>query len=792
MKIIIVGGVAGGATLAARLRRNSEIDEIIMFEKDEYIAFANCGLPYYIGGVIEERSKLFIQTVEGLSKRYNLDIRNNSKVIRIDEENKQVEINNNGRVYFESYDKLVLSPGADPINPGFSAPNLFTLRNIPDTDKIKNYITNNQVKNAVVIGGGFIGVEMAENLNHLGINVTLVENSSHILKTLDSEMAAIAELNLKNSGVNIILNNSAKSINGNEVVLDSNHVLKTDMTILAIGVKPQTELVKGTSIELTSHGAFKVNNQFQTSVADIYAIGDAIETKSPIIGEDMYIALAWPANRQARILADIIHGSSTKNTGSIGTSVLKVNDLTVASTGLNEEYLNYLNIKNETLIVHRASHASYYPGSSTLTLKLVFDPITKKIFGAQAIGLSGVEKRIDMIATAIRANLLVDELPEIEVCYAPPFNSAKDPVNIAGYVASNIIAKKTNMVTYKDINNFDFVIDVRSKEENEFGNISGSLHHDLDMLRGNPLDIDRDAKILLYCQVGMRGYLAEQILKAQGFKNVSNLSGGYATYNYVNKNKEDIILKKSDIEYIVNHTIDARTLQCPGPITATFNKINEINVGETLEVLVTDFGFCQDIEAWCNKCGHTLVDITKEKGYIRVIITKSSIDSFSLSVENKATDNGTIVLFSGDMDKALGAMIIAQGAQVMGKQMTIFCTFWGLNVLRKDNHVKVEKTLFEKLFGFMMPRGAKRATISQINMMGIGTKMIKGRMKSKNVEQLPEMILEAQASGVKFIACTMSMDLMGIKEEELIDGVEFAGVAKYVGESSGADLTLFI
>lgn len=793
MKIVIVGGVAGGATLAARLRRNSEASEIIMFEKDEYIAFANCGLPYYIGDVIKDREKLFVQTVEGLSKRYNLDIRNNSQVVKIDEKNKLVEVNNNGRIYTESYDKLVLSPGASPINPGFDAPNLFTLRNIPDTDKIKNYVTNNKVKNAVVIGGGFIGVEMAENLNHLGIKVTLVDNSNHILKILDHEMASIVELNLKNSGINVVLNQTVNSVSETEVILKNNEIIKTDMTILAIGVKPQVELAKGTNIELTPSGAFKVNSQFETSVKDIYAIGDAIETNSPIINKDMYIALAWPANRQGRILADIIHGSDVEYSGTIGSSVLKVNDLTVATTGLNEEYLNSLNIKNETLIIHRASHASYYPGSSTLTLKLVFDPISKKIFGAQAIGLSGVEKRIDMIATAIKANLTVEALQEIEVCYAPPFNSAKDPVNIAGYVASNIMEKKTKMVSYKEINNFNYVIDVRSKEEHEFGNIQGSLNYELDTLREEKHDIKKDAKILLYCQVGMRGYLAEQILKSQGYTNVSNLSGGYSTYNYVVKNNEAIKLEHINLvkEHTIKHIVDARALQCPGPITATYNKINEISNGEKIEVLVTDVGFCQDIEAWCNKCGHVLESIEKKDGYISAIITKENSSACELKSVNN-NDNGTIVLFSGDMDKALGAMIIAQGAQVMGKEMTVFCTFWGLNVLRKDYHVKVEKTLFEKMFGFMMPRGAKKASISQMNMMGMGTKMIKGRMKSKNVDQLPEMILNAQKSGVKFIACTMSMDLMGIKEEELIDGVELAGVAKYVGESNGADLTLFI
>ncbi len=814
-KIIVVGGVAGGATFVARLRRLSEDFEIIMFEKDEYIAFANCGLPYYIGGVITDRDKLKVQTVEGVSTRYNIDIRNMSEVTKINEQEKTVTVVNHktGETYDESYDKLVLSPGASPIVPPFAglktATNAFTLRNIPDTDAIKGYVDENSPQNAVVIGGGFIGVEMAENLAHLGINVTLIDLADHILKPFDIEMAAMLEYNLKSNGVNILTGTSVSDVTGEYVELSDGSRIDTDLTVLAIGVRPSTKLAEDTSIELAKNGAFVVNEKFETTSKDIYALGDAINITNPILGNEMHIPLAWPANRQARILADIFAGYDKKYNGTIGASVLKVNELTAAATGYTEELLDIMNVEHDSVIVHRGSRAGYYPGGSNMSLKLVFNS-EGIILGAQAIGTDGVEKRIDVITTAIKFGAKVTDLEDIEVCYAPPFNSAKDPVNIAGYTAVNVLTGFSKTFKYNELeaiasDDNKILIDVRTKEEVEFGAVEGAINIDVDDIRDS-IDKLQDIKgkeIYVFCQLGHRGYIAQKILNANGFDNVYNLSGGLNTYkafyNNEKKKAEALVATKSVVtsaaenegDMMIDHTLDACGLQCPGPIMATSKKMDELKPGESLEIRVTDSGFIEDIKSWCEKCGNELVSQARVDNTFIVVIRKTEGESCHIDT-NANKDNGTIVMFSGDMDKALGAMIIAQGAQAMGKQMTVFFTFWGLNMLRKDGKVEVDKTNFEKMFGAMMPQGADKLPLSNMNMGGMGTKMIKGRMEDKNVPDLKTQMQNALDSGVKFIACTMSMDLMGIKEEELIDGVEFGGVAKYIGESSGADLTLFI
>ncbi len=813
-KIVVVGGVAGGATLVARLRRLSEDFEIIMFEKDEYIAFANCGLPYYIGGVIENRDKLKVQTVEEVSTRYNIDIRNMSEVTAINEDDKSVTVVNHktGETYTETYDKLVLSPGASPIVPPFAglkdATNAFTLRNIPDTDAIKGYVDANKPQTAVVIGGGFIGVEMAENLAHLGIEVTLIDLADHILKPFDSEMAAMLEYNLKSNGVDILTGTSVSDVTNDYVEVSDGTKIDTDLTILAIGVRPSTKLAEGTSIELAKNGAFVVNEKFETSSKDIYALGDAINITNPILGNEMHIPLAWPANRQARILADIFAGYDKKYNGTIGASVLKVNELTAAATGYTEELLDMMNVEHDSVIVHRGSRAGYYPGGSNMSLKLIFNN-DGTILGAQAIGTDGVEKRIDVITTAIKFGAKVTDLEDIEVCYAPPFNSAKDPVNIAGYTAVNVLTGFSKTFKYNQLEaiaNDDnkVLIDVRTKEEVEFGAVEGAVNVDVDDIRSSLAKLEqyKDKQIYVFCQLGHRGYIAQKILNSNGFDNVYNLSGGLNTYKAVKNNqnktsnkvtKQTQTVESTEIkgDVMIDHTLNACGLQCPGPIMATSKKMDEMKAGETLEIRVTDSGFIEDIKSWCDKCGNQLVSQTREDNTFIVVIRKTEGESCHIDTSaNK--DNGTIVMFSGDMDKALGAMIIAQGAQAMGKQMTVFFTFWGLNMLRKEGNVEVDKTNFEKMFGAMMPQGADKLPLSNMNMGGIGTKMIKGRMEDKNVPDLKTQMQNALDSGVKFIACTMSMDLMGIKEEELIDGVEFGGVAKYIGESSGADLTLFI
>ena len=551
-KILIVGGVAGGATAAARLRRLDETSQIIMFERGEYISFANCGLPYYIGGVIENREALLVQTVEGMSKRFNLDIRNFSEVVSIDPENKTISVKNlkTNEEYKESYDELILSPGASPIKPPIpgldKADNVFTLRNIPDTDRIKAYVDDNRPKEAVVIGGGFIGVEMAENLVERGVKVHLIEMLEQVMAPFDYEMAQILHGHMEDNGVDLILGDGVDSFknDGNTIVLKSGKQISTDMTILSIGVRPENKLAKDAGLELGPRGHILVDENMMTSKDHIYAVGDAIQTKDLIFQEGASIALASPANRQARIVADRINGIDSKYKGVLGTSVAKVFDMTASSTGNNEKKLKQMGIESyETVHLHPLSNAGYYPTANPMDLKLIFEVPSGKVLGAQAIGYTGVEKRIDVIATAIAAGMTVRELQDIELAYAPPFSSAKDPVNMAGYAASNILDGLVKKVDVMEIDQLvedgEYLLDIRTGEEYSLGNINGSVNIPLDELRDRMDEIPKDRIIYVNCQVGLRGYLGCRILNQNGF-NTYNLDGGYSLYsNYKRVIKKD-------------------------------------------------------------------------------------------------------------------------------------------------------------------------------------------------------------------------------------------------------------
>ncbi|MGP4077464.1 CoA-disulfide reductase [Halobacillus sp. K22] len=554
-KIIIVGGVAGGATAAARLRRLSEEDEIIVLEKGEYISYANCGLPYYIGGIITDREALLVQTVDGMSKKFKLDIRNLSEATEIDRELQTLTIKNlrNGTVYKESYDKLILSPGARPIIPNLEgykeATNIFTLRSVPDTDQIKEWIDGRNAQEAVIIGAGFIGLEMAENLMHRGIKVTLVELGNQVMSSLDYEMAAIVHQELLDQGVNVIVEDGVKAFRdqGNTVELQSGRILSSDLTILSIGVQAENELAKSAGLATGGRGGIIVNEYLQTEDTNIYAIGDAIEVKDYIHQTQTMVPLAWPANRQGRLVADHINGKTVSYNGTLGTSVAKVFDLTVAATGNNEKLLKKLGVPFESVHVHPSSNASYYPGGHPLSLKVLFDANTGKIFGAQAAGVKGVEKRIDVIATAIKGNLTVEDLADLELSYAPPYSSAKDPVNLAGYVAANVVDKELKVVHYDEIDEIvawgGILLDVREPEERERGFIQGSINIPLGQLRERRHELPKNHPIYVNCQVGMRGYLAVKTLMNYGYQAI-NLSGGYKTYEMVLriKNQEPALL----------------------------------------------------------------------------------------------------------------------------------------------------------------------------------------------------------------------------------------------------------
>lgn len=544
MKILIVGGVAGGATAATRLRRLSEENEVIIFEKGQYVSFANCGLPYHISGTIDKRDALLLQTPESLKERYNLDVRVFTEVLSIYTDEKKISVKNlqTGEIYLENYDKLLLSPGAEPIKPpfeGIDSDKIYTLRNIPDMDKIVAKTKNAQ--NFVVVGGGFIGLEVAENLIEAGKSVKLVELGNQVMAPVDFDIASFVHEKAKQKGLELLLNIGVEKFNDKgetiEVFLNNGTSLETDAVILAIGVKPETKLAIEAGLEIGETRGILVNEFMQTSNPDIYAVGDAIEVAHYINNKKVLIPLAWPANRQGRIVADnIVLGNQYKYTGSLGSSILKFFELSVASTGLNEKTLKKFGIPYKTAIVTRGHHAGYYPGAKNMVLKVIFDE-NGKIFGAQAVGEAGVDKRIDVIATAIKGNLTVYDLPEIEITYAPPFNSAKDPVNIAGYAAENILKGDLEMVNYDEF--WDFVkendaviLDVRTSKEFSGGAIEGAININIDDLRANLEKLDKNKMYAIYCQVGLRGYLANRIMRNNGFRAV-NLNGGYNLWSKV-------------------------------------------------------------------------------------------------------------------------------------------------------------------------------------------------------------------------------------------------------------------
>lgn len=551
MKIVIIGGVAGGATAAARLRRLDESAEIVIIERDAYISYANCGLPYYIGGTIADRNALQVQTVNGMATRYKLDIRVLNEVISVNKSDKILTIRNlrDNSVYTENYDKLILSCGAKPVTPAIpgaeEADNVFTLRNIPDTDRIKQYLTSENVCRAVVVGGGFIGVEMAENLTECGVNVTLIEKTDQVLRNFDFEMAQFLHRELASNGVDLILGDGIAALQdkGRKVVTESGKTIDTDMVILAIGVRPENTLAQEAGLKLGARGHIVTSSNFEAIDAatgaveqDVYAIGDMIEVINALDAKPYAVPLAWGANRQGRLVADRIAGNTIKTSKILGTSVIKVFEMTAASTGAGEGMLKAKGIPYLAVHAHRANHASYYPGASNIALKILYDPESGRIFGAQAIGKDGTEKRIDVIATTMRLNGTVYDLSDLELCYAPPFGSAKDPVNILGYIAENVRDGFYRMVHHDEIDAIvkegGYLLDVRTPGEFARGRIEGAHHIPVDelRLRLNELPQDKNQPIYVSCQVGLRAHIALCILRGAGYRNLFNVSGGYLTY----------------------------------------------------------------------------------------------------------------------------------------------------------------------------------------------------------------------------------------------------------------------
>lgn len=828
-KTVIIGGVAGGATTAARLRRRDESMEIVVLEKGDYISFANCGLPYYIGDVIKSREALLLQTPEAMKKKFNVDVRTASQVTAICPQENQIQIKNlnTGETYEESYDNLVIATGSSPIRPsipGIAGEGIFTLWNIPDTDRIKSYLEEKKPARAAVIGGGFIGMEMAENLTKEGLQVTVVEMQDQVMAPLDYEMAQLLHENIRDNQVGLILKDRVCGFvreEGETVInLSSGRQIRTDMVILSLGVRPNSDLAKEAGLELNGRGGIQVNEFMQTSMPNIYAVGDAVETKQFVTGEKTMIPLAGPANKQARICADCIAGDRKAYEGTMGTSIAQIFDLSAASVGLNEKQLKASGKEKgkdyETIIINQKSHAGYYPDALPLMLKLIFTK-ERKILGAQIVGGDGVDKRIDTIATVMRLGGTTDDLTKLELAYAPPFSSAKDPVNMLGFTAENVLK---GMVSFISVRELDAcleekeqkkrmtILDVTEAAERQVFSIPGSYHIPLGELRERIGELDQEQLLVVYCAVGVRSYTGARILMQSGFSNVKVLEGGTSLYKSfhhkitasqspVRENMKSGIHEEEKMEKREQRiqSLDCCGMQCPGPIMKVNETLKTMDQGDILNIQATDMGFARDMETWCERTGNTLVK-KERQGHQHIVTIRKGAGSSQTEVSacsQAAMPQGkTIIVFDGDFDKVLASFIIANGAASMGREVTMFFTFWGLNALRRTEKVKVKKPFMDRMFGAMMPRGSKKLRLSKMNMAGMGTKMMKKVMKDKNVNSLEDLMKQAMVSGIHLVACTMSMDVMGITKEELIDGVEYAGVASYLGDAENANVNLFV
>ncbi|MBQ1616162.1 MAG: FAD-dependent oxidoreductase [Ruminococcus sp.] len=816
-KTVIIGGVAGGASCAARLRRQDAEREIVMLERGKYISYANCGLPYHVSGVIRNRSSLLLMTPELMRDRFNIDVRVENEVTSINRADKTVTVKNRatGAEYTESYDDLVIATGSSPLRPrieGIDSDKIRTLWTVPDTDEIRAMVKSGSAKTAAVIGGGFIGLEMAENLRHAGLQVSLIEAANQVMAPIDFEMAQLLHENIRQNGVSLYLGDGVAAFedNGNDVTvkLQSGKTVNADLVILAIGVRPNSALAKDAGLSLNQRGGIIVDNHMRTDDEHIYAVGDVIEVEDFVSKERTMVPLAGPANKQGRIVADVLAGRESTYKGTQGSSVAKVFDLTAASTGANEKTLIRRGLKKhtdyETLIITQNSHAGYYPGAVPLTMKVIFNCADGKLLGAQIVGRDGVDKRIDTLGVALRFGATTDDLKDLELAYAPPYSSAKDPVNMAGFVAENIRTGMVKIAEVDETENADTVLlDVREEAETMAFAIPNAVNIPLGRLRENLGQLDRSKKIIVFCAIGVRAYNGARILMQNGFENVKIYPGGVRFYEANHPVIEETACEKIEIveeqpkmkptDNVKKVRLDCCGMQCPGPIMEVFQSVKSMNDGDILEVTASDPGFAKDVASWCRRTGNTLLSNEEKNDEYIATIQRGTNAVPQASAQETTPDKGkTIIVFDGDMDKVLASFVIANGALAMGRPVTMFFTFWGLTALRRDNKVKLKKNFMEKMFGAMLPRGSKKLKLSKMNMGGMGTAMMKKIMKDKNIDSLEDMMKKAMENGVKIIACSMSMDVMGIRAEELIDGVEIGGVGTYLGDAEESDVNLFI
>ena len=808
-KVIIIGGVAAGASAAARLRRLDESANIVLLEKGDAISYANCGLPYHVGGVIRDRGRLSVMSPQKFAAWFAVDVRTRNEALSIDRARKTVRVRGPQGEYDEPYDKLLLATGATPAGEVFddaAHPRVAHLWTLADMDRVVAMLRG--AKSAVVVGAGFIGLEAAENLRGRGLAVTIVQRGAHVLPTLDPEMAQPLAAELASLGIAIRFGRTVAAFEERpdavDVVLDDGSRLAADLAIVCTGVRPRSELAAATGLELGPRGHVVVDEFLRTSDPDIYAAGDVIEVAEPVLGGRTAIALAGPANKQGRIAADNIAGGSSVYRGTFGASIVKVGSLAAGGVGLTEARLRALGRPYRKIYIHPSSGAGYYPGAARLDLKLLFGD-DGAIYGAQIVGAKGVDKRIDTLAQAMRNGLRAPQLGELELAYAPPFSSAKDPVNFLGFVAENVLTGKSDVVHADALPPNALVLDVREPAEHELGHVPDALNIPLGTLRARLGELDRSRLIVTCCQVGLRGYLAERILKQNGFR-AANLSGGWLTWRMFHPDPLPEMPAAAPSATGGSRAeppagappatlapLDVRSLPCPGPVVKLKAAFQSAAPGTGVRLLA-DATFESDLLRWCAANGCVPSGLRKDDGELQADIVKSGAIPAAAPAPGVPAGRHSvaIVLFSNDLDKALAALILANGLAASGADVGIFFTFWGLSVLRKRPAPSVRKGLVSRMFGWMLPTGAEKLALSKMNMLGLGTAMMKGVMRKQRIMTLPELLASARAAGVKFIACDMAMGVMGITREELVEVDEVAGVAAFAELARRSTNTLFI
>lgn len=827
-RVVIIGGVAGGATAAARLKRLSKAVDVTLVERGPDVSFANCGLPYYIGREIQDRSRLLLQTPEGLSTALGVEVLTKTTATTVDTKKKivtTIDATSGAASRTLEYDTLILSPGASPLRPaaipGIGDARIATLRNMQDMDKIDAAVRQPNVKKITVIGAGFIGLEVVEQLHRIGgKEVTLVEKFPAVLPQVDTEIAEFLHGPMAEAGVRLMLDHQVMSFApnsrgaldvrvaskcGTETALDSDYV------VLAIGVRPDSSLAKDAGIKCAGTGHIVVDEFMRTSASDVYAVGDAVETQDLVFPEKRAaVALGNIANMQARIAADHICLSGSPQSkaaipyrGSLGTSIVRVFDHVVAVTGWNAKRLEAAGIPFQTATVTADNHAGYYPGALPITLKVFFDPNTGRIFGGQGYGIDGVDKRVDVIATAITGGLTVDDLSLTQLCYSPPFGSARDVANLAGLAARNIrsgFVKTLNGGMTPANTQGKTVVDVRPAEAAALHPIPGAVNIPSAELPSKFPTMDKSKSYVTVCALGKTSYFAARKFALAGFSNTESLSGGLRVWD---KPKPGPAIPQAAAtasctvtcaapKAVVN--LDCTGLSCPGPLLKLKQEIDKLGKDCQLCVTATDPGFAADVKAFASSRGITCDSVTLNKGIITAKLTNTAVCGAATgpSSATGARKGATIVVFSQDMDKVLASFVIANGAAAMGGEVTMFFTFWGLNALRNPRKSGSGKSLVEFAFGKMMPKGMGKLQLSNYNMGGMGAILMKREMRVKKLPNLPLLLQQAKEQKIRLVACTMSMDAMGIKAEELIDGVEYGGVAEYLAAAEKTGTNLFI